>query len=408
MGKQNVRPLKDDLRTGKPLWLQTPNISVPADREIVRDKYDVVVIGAGISGALVSERLSQDGYKVLVLDRRAPVRGSTPASTAMIQHEIDVPLTRLRKTRGTAVANAAWQRSVRAVNDLVRLTRDLKIECSMQQKSALYLAGDVLGARALKSEAEARKEIGIRAEWIDRVALRAYDIDRTGAILSFDSACANPAQLTAGLLNHARGRGAIICAPVEVTDVAELSSGVAVATSAGVVVAASYAVFCSGYEFLPQMRSHLHKITSTWALATRPIAGRPKWIDDFIVWEASDPYLYFRTDSAGRIIAGGEDEDATSANDNPHQLMKKVAAIVEKFESLTGLVIGKPAYVWAAPFGTTKDGLPIIDRVRDSKRIFAVMGFGGNGITFSMIASQIIAAALRGRPDPDAGLFALR
>ena len=176
MGKQNVRPLKDDLRTGKPLWLQTPNISVPADREIVRDKYDVVVIGAGISGALVSESLSQEGYKVLVLDRRAPVRGSTPASTAMIQHEIDVPLTRLRKTRGTAVANAAWQRSVRAVNDLVRLTRDLKIECSMQQKSALYLAGDVLGARALKSEAEARKEIGIRAEWIDRVALRAYDI----------------------------------------------------------------------------------------------------------------------------------------------------------------------------------------------------------------------------------------
>ena len=408
MGKQDVRPLKDDLRTGKPLWLQTPNISVPADREIPRDRYDVVVIGAGISGALVVERLSKEGHKVLILDRRAPVRGSTPASTAMIQHEIDVPLIRLRKTRGTTSADAAWKRSVRAVNDLVRLTRELKIECSMQQKRALYLAGDVLGARALKSEAEARREIGIRAEWIDRAALQEYGFDRTGAILSFDSASANPAQLAAGLLKQARRRGAVICAPVEVTDVAELLSGVAVATRSGAVVAACYAVFCTGYEFLPQMQSDLHKITSTWALATKPIARRPKWMDDIIVWVASDPYLYFRTDSAGRIIAGGEDEQATNTNDNPDKLMKKSAAILEKFESLTGLLPGKPAYVWAAPFGATKDGLPIIDRVRNSERVFAVMGFGGNGITFSMIASQIIAAEIRGRSDPDAKLFATR
>jgi glycine/D-amino acid oxidase-like deaminating enzyme len=408
VAKQDVKPLKDDLRTGRPLWLQTPNISVAANRDIVRDKYDVVVVGAGISGALVAQRLSREGYKILVLDRRAPVRGSTPASTAMIQHEIDVPLIRLRKTMGETSADDAWKRSVRAVKDLVRLTRELKIDCSMQPKKALYLAGDVLGARALKNEAEVRGEIGIRAEWLDRAALQEYGIDRTGAILSFDSASANPAQLTAGLLNDASRRGAVICAPIEVTDVAELSSGVAVATSSGAVVAASHAVFCTGYEFLPQMRSDHHKITSTWAVATKPIASRPQWMDDLIVWEASDPYLYFRTDSAGRIIAGGEDEEATNANDNPDKLVKKAAAIVKKLESLTGLAVGKPAYVWAAPFGTTKDGLPIIDRMRNSERVFAVMGFGGNGITFSMIASQIIAAEIRGRSDPDAHLFALR
>jgi len=34
------------------------------------------------------------------------------------------------------------------------------------------------------------------------------------------------------------------------------------------------------------------------------------------------------------------------------------------------------------------------------------MGFGGNGITYSVIAAQIVAAALAGRPDPDADLYA--
>jgi len=35
------------------------------------------------------------------------------------------------------------------------------------------------------------------------------------------------------------------------------------------------------------------------------------------------------------------------------------------------------------------------------------MGYGGNGITFSVIAAQIIQRAILGLPDPDAELFAL-
>jgi glycine/D-amino acid oxidase-like deaminating enzyme len=34
------------------------------------------------------------------------------------------------------------------------------------------------------------------------------------------------------------------------------------------------------------------------------------------------------------------------------------------------------------------------------------LGYGGNGITFSMLAAAMIARAVRGRPDVDAGLFA--
>jgi len=34
-----------------------------------------------------------------------------------------------------------------------------------------------------------------------------------------------------------------------------------------------------------------------------------------------------------------------------------------------------------------------------------VMGFGGNGITYSVIASQVVSAAIRGAADPDADLY---
>jgi glycine/D-amino acid oxidase-like deaminating enzyme len=39
---------------------------------------------------------------------------------------------------------------------------------------------------------------------------------------------------------------------------------------------------------------------------------------------------------------------------------------------------------------------------------FAVMGFGGNGTIYSMIASQIVPTLLKGKPDKDADIFRFR
>ena len=407
--RRDAETRKDDLRTGTPFWVKTPGISAPFGPLPRRDGWDVIVVGAGISGALMAEALSAAGQKVLVLDRRDPVRGSTPASTAMIQHEIDIPLTEHITRMGRKKAEAAWRRSVASVEGLVNLTRKLGIDCSMQRKRALYLSGNQMGARALKAEAEARNRAGIAAEYLNAPALRdRFGIDRTAAIVSDASASANPAQLTVGLLKAAVARGAVIASPVEVTDLAELAGGVALATHAGEVLTAAHVVFCTGYEFLPVMESPSHAITSTWALASRPRVARPAWLDEFLVWEAAEPYLYYRSTPDGRIIAGGEDEDNPTRNDDPALLDRKAQRIADKLRDLTGIEIGKPAYVWSAPFGNTTDGLPIIDRVPGHARSFAVMGFGGNGITFSKIAAEIVSAAILDKPDPDAGLFAYR
>ncbi|MDP3402092.1 MAG: hypothetical protein Q8R97_13340, partial [Brevundimonas sp.] len=62
-------------------------------------------------------------------------------------------------------------------------------------------------------------------------------------------------------------------------------------------------------------------------------------------------------------------------------------------------------YSWAGAFGESATGLPSIAPVPDMAHAWAVMGFGGNGITYSVIASQVVSAAIRGRADPDADLY---
>ena len=86
-------------------------------------------------------------------------------------------------------------------------------------------------------------------------------------------------------------------------------------------------------------------------------------------------------------------------------IKRKAAAIARKLGRLFPTLDTTPEYAWAGSFGTTGTGLPLIGKVPGHNRIWAVLGFGGNGITYSRIAADIIGAALSGRTDPDAGLY---
>ncbi len=371
-----------------------------------RVDYHTIVVGAGISGALVAQAVAGPERPVLVIDRRKPLGGSTMASTAMIQHEIDIPLTDLSGMIGTARAGRAWQRSAGAVLRLERLVRDLDIACSFERRATLLLAGDEMDGAALRQETEARHAAGLAAEHLDADALEArFGLKRDGGIVSDVSASANPAQLAAGLLRAAAHNGAEIVAEVEIADVRSVGDRVVVATTEGRLLEAAHVVFCTGYEFLKPLESKRHAIASTWAFASRPKLQMPDWLSDHLVWEASDPYLYFRRGPEGRLIIGGEDERAPDAYLDTGRMAKKAERIREKFAALTGIDMGRPDYSWSAAFGTTDTGLPFIDTLAGTTNVHAVMGFGGNGITFSQIAAEIIAARIDGHEDPDADLF---
>jgi glycine/D-amino acid oxidase-like deaminating enzyme len=400
---------KRKLREAFPYWQKTPNISVRSKRYPTRRHYDVVVVGGGISGALVAHALIDGKRTIAVIDRQKPVLGSTIASTAMLQHEIDVPLYKLKKMIKAEDAERVWLRSAAGVKGLIELVKNLDISCSMQPKKALYLAGDDYGSRALISEVEARKAIGLDATLLDRTALmRRFGVDREAAIKSNISASANPAQLAAGILRVCQRQGVEIISDTEITDFVEINEKVALATSMGNVLSTSHVVFCTGYEFLKSLANKEHQIISTWAIASRQAAKAPEWLRDYLVWEASDPYLYFRSGPDGRIIAGGEDEPSDDAFEDEKKRSQKSSTIAKKVGALLGFDMGKPDYSWSAAFGSTKLGTPMIGAVPGHANVYSAMGYGGNGITFSKIASEIIASMLAGKDDPDADVFAFR
>ena len=397
---------KRDLWTGVTLWNRQMLRGIAVER-LERDiAVDVLVIGAGISGAMVAEALSDDGMSVAIVDRRGAAKGSTSASTALVQYEIDEPLTALSRRIGEADAIRAWRRSFAALQGLRARVRELALVCDLETRDSLYLAGDRLGPDALRREGFARREAGIETVYLSRQDLKQrFGIRRAAALLGFGNLSLDPRRLTLGFLKAASERGARLYSPVSVTTVEPGARRVLAATEAGPVIRCRHLIFATGYELPSYVVAGHHQMISTYAMATAP-QFRRLWPERCFIWEASDPYLYMRTTADGRIIAGGEDEDFADEEKRDALLPRKIARISRKISRLFPDVDARPAFAWAGTFGSTDTGLPTIGLIPGMKNCWAVLGYGGNGITYSRVAAEILRTQLRGDADPDADLFA--
>ncbi|WP_312016825.1 FAD-dependent oxidoreductase [Bradyrhizobium japonicum] len=125
-----------DLRSPKTPWAAAPMIQI----EPVLDSFkcETLIIGAGITGALLAERFTRHGGSVVIIDREQPSRGSTHASTAMVLWEIDRPLLELTEHYGFERAARYYRASLGAVRGLIALVASHQLQCQMRQRLSLY------------------------------------------------------------------------------------------------------------------------------------------------------------------------------------------------------------------------------------------------------------------------------
>jgi glycine/D-amino acid oxidase-like deaminating enzyme len=217
-----------------------------------------------------------------------------------------------------------------------------------------------------------------------------FGFRRDAALYSQGGAEADPVLLARGLAQAARQRGAKFFTPVAVTDY-DLSSGQAtILTDGGHEIGAKWLILANGYEMPSFVPAKIHKVSSTWVVASQPGIGKI-WPQNALAWEAADPYLYMRFTADQRIIIGGADEDILDASERDRKIPEKTRSLLAQFQDTRVTPISaRPDYSWAGFFGTTSDGLPLIGRLPGHPNVFAAFGYGGNGITFSALAARMI------------------
>ncbi len=359
-------------------------------------QVDTLVIGGGVTGALMGQHLAERGLSVAIVDREHPGLGSTAASTAMLQWEIDKTLTELETFYGFERAAGIYRRSAAAVSGLAKLIAAHRIDCAFQPRRSLFLTRNHEGARDLATEADLRQRAGLPSRYLEHCDLfTEFEIDRDAGILSRGSAEADPLLLTWALLRMAAKDGARLI-DASVTRLHSEGSRVTAETDGAFVIEAKTAVLATGYNLPGIAMPKLHRTTSSWAMATVPQEPGTLWRDQALIWEDSHPYLYMRTTGDGRIVVGGEDDDTVDPAVRDAKAPQKIMAIREKMKLIWPRADTRVATAWCGTFGETVDGLPLIGPVPSLPHVYGAYGYGGNGITFSYLATQVIGAMMSG------------
>lgn len=379
------------LRTFESFWLLKNGLLYTYPMLQKNIVTDMVVVGGGITGALISHALMQHGYQVTLIDRRDIGQGSTSATTSMLQYEIDEKLIDLAEKIGEQGAAFCYKAGITAIKDLQKLVKETKIDCGFEMKKSLYVAHNKTAAIELKKEFELRNKYKLGVTWLSAAQVKnEYGCISHGAILSNTAGSVDAYKLAHELIALNVKKGMQVYDQTEIKTFNTKGRKPRLITDNGCTVTSNKIIFCNGFESTLLLKEKVANLIYTYAAICEQQVAIPKNLNDTLVWDTNSPYLYVRTTDDGRILVGGEDDEYN--DDIQQQNIKKIKSILlqKKLKKLMPAIDFIEDFSWGGVFGSTKDGLPYIGPSTEFKNCFFVLGFGGNGITFSTQGMKII------------------
>ena len=391
-----------DLKSNEPFWLVKNGIinSYPSLREDI--SCDVLVVGGGITGSLIAHQCMEDGFNTVLIDKREIANGSSSATTSMLQYEIDTPLYKLIDMIGERGAVASYKACSKSIDQLQDVCKQIKSKAGFKKKESLYFAALKKDVSWLKEEFKARKKAGFEVKWMEADEIeKKYQLKKTqGGILSKQGASVDAFMLVHEILDFNVKRGLKVYDKTELVEVNDKSKYSEITSNTGSKIKAKKIVYCIGYESITMIKEKFVDLISTYAIVSEANTTLSKEFNDVLIWNTADPYIYMRTTDDGRFLIGGEDEEFRNPEKRDELIGQKEKKLQKTFEKLIPHIPFHLDFAWAGTFGETKDGLPYIDSHKDFRNSYFVLGFGGNGITFSVTGMEMVSNWLKGKKHP--------
>ncbi len=386
------------LRTFESFWLVKNGLlySYPSLRTSA--ETEILVVGGGITGALITHALVEAGYQVTLIDKRDVVMGSSAATTSMLQYEIDVPLYRLCEMIGEEPAVRCYREGIAAIHSLEKMVVEKGIDCGFLLKHSLFVAKTDKDAEWIKQEYEMRAKHQLGVEWLSSgQVLEKYGLICKGAIWSETAASVDAYKLAHELIHASVQRGMRVYDHTEMASLDTSGPRPRVTLGSGELIEAEKVVCCTGFESTKLLKEKVADLFHTYVSISERGIRLPEGLHDTLVWNTDEPYLYMRTTDDGRLLVGGEDSSFRIPFFQQQIKEFKADKLVEKLKEILPDVDFIEDFTWGGTFGGTKDGLPYIGESQEYKNTFFVLGFGGNGITFSVQGMEMVLDWLAGR-----------
>ena len=361
------------------LWSQSTQI--PRRETLTRSlTADVAVIGSGMAGVLIADRLQKMGLKTVVLEASRIASGQTKNTTAKITSQHGMIYHALIERFGRERAQQYAAANQQAIHEYAQLIREREIDCDFVEAPA-YLYSET-EADSLHREAEAAASLGIGAAFTTQTEL---PFPIAGAVRFARQARFHPLKFLRAV---SEGLEIYEDSPVVEVDEREVRTRDASVRAEHIVFACHYPfVNVPGWYF---MRMHQER--------SYVLSLEADWQPDGMYYGVDETGLSFRT-ADGLLLLGGENH-RTGENSGGGRYGALFSRAMNLFPGC------REAARWSAQDCMTLDGVPYIGPFAGSRPgWYVATGFGKWGMTSSMVAAMLIADAIAGKTPDWAEVF---
>ncbi|MDR6804801.1 glycine/D-amino acid oxidase-like deaminating enzyme/nitrite reductase/ring-hydroxylating ferredoxin subunit [Dyadobacter sp. BE34] len=344
--------------------------------------YDVIVVGAGITGLTTALLLQQAGNRCALVDAHHAGFGTTGGTTAHINTFADTTYAEVEQAFGTDAA-PLFAESIRDAVELIRhFVETYQIDCDLEWRQGYVYAETEEEVKQLDDLYESALRAGVGVAPADDVPT---PVPYLKAVVFDGQAQFHPLKYIRGLLNEFRKSGGTVVENACIREV-ETADGHYTAISDQHRIHAKRVVYAT--HIPPGGINVLHFRNAPYRSYVIAATLADGAYPDALVYDSQEPYHYFRThtiDGQRYLVAGGHDHK-TGHND-PERAFADLIAYTSKYYN-----VEQVAYRWSAQYYVPADGLPYIGHLPGaSEGIYAATGYNGNGMILGTAAALVIS-----------------
>ena len=357
---------------------------------------DVLIIGSGVTGALLSYYFTKENINTVLVDKSRIGHGSTSITTSLLQYELDDIYDYLSENIDKEKIKKSYELGIEALKELSNIIKDIGNNC-------LYEVKDTLLYTSKKEEIKnIQNEYNFRKEFIDVIYLdenqKLYDFDIKAGVLSKNKgATLNPYLFTHCLLKKSKNLRIY-----ENTEVINIKGNI-VYTNYNYQIKAKKIIVATGYNIKLFTNKNIGTKTITYNVVSNKVSIDNN-LSKLLIKDLNDPYNYFNVID-NHIIAGGLDIPYKETNYSNKIESKKYNILKQNIINIYKIKDIKINYKYCGVFNQTNDNLGYIGIDKQNKNKWFCLGYGANGILFSILGSIILKDLYLGKVNKNAKYF---
>lgn len=351
------------------------------------ERFDTVVVGAGLTGITMALLLVRAGQRVLVLEARtagAVTTGNTTGKVSLLQGNV---LSEIRRHSGDEVVKAYVEANREGSAWLLRQLESRGV--ATERRTAYTFATTQNGTGLLERELEASLIAGVPAEWTSDAGV---PFPITGALRLDSQAQIHPMIVLAELAAELHERGGRLVERCRVHDVDTSPHGVDIMTSLG-RVEADACVHATGTPILDRGMFFARLEPSRSFVCAYPMSTEA--IPNGMHISIDSPHRSLRSaeDPSGRpllLVGGGS--HVTGRDDDTRHLLSEIDDWTHEW-----FTAGARSIWWGAQDYRRHSRLPFAAALAGAHgRVYAATGYNKWGMTNAIAAALTLAADILG------------